>query len=65
MGGAPGQEKHFALADLNCLELVVIGWVNDIQIHRPAVLIEPFGRLVDVIVGPIVRASENLVQGQV
>lgn len=62
MGSAPWKKKHFALTDLDCLELVVISRVNDVQFHRPTVLIEPFGRLVDMIVSPIVRASEDLVQ---
>ena len=45
--------------DVDVLRFEVFGRVADFKEHRPAVLVEPFGGCVDVVVGARVRAADN------
>ena len=60
MGGIGRKEKHLAFANWNITE----GWggfgVIDFQKHRTAVLVEPFGGGVDMVVCAGVGAANDL-----
>lgn len=51
------QEEHVALVDVDVPEVPV---VDDFEQHAAPVLVEPFGRLVDVVVCSRVRAADDL-----
>lgn len=57
-----GEEEHVALADDDVAEGCA---VDDFEGHCAAVLVEPFGGLVDVVVGAGVGAADDLVRGSV
>lgn len=59
VGGVGRKEEHVALADDDVLEGVVVGGVDDLEEHGAAVLVEPFGGLVDVVVGAGVGAADD------
>lgn len=52
------QQEHVALADDDVAEAAV--GVNNLEHHGTLVLVEPFGRLVDVVVGAGVGATDDL-----
>lgn len=54
-----GQEEHFALADVDVAELAL---VDDFQEHGAFVLVEPFGRFVDVVVCSRVGSANDLLR---
>jgi hypothetical protein len=51
------QEKHFAFANYDVSEFALIDYFEK---HSAAVLVEPFGSFVDVVVCPGVWASDDL-----
>lgn len=53
------QEEHVALVDDDVAELA---FVHDLEHHGAAVLVEPFGGLVDVVICAGVGTANNLVQ---
>lgn len=55
-----GQEEHLAFVDVDVAELVV---VDDFQQHAAFVLVEPFGRFVDVVVCSRVGSADDLLKG--
>ncbi|KAI9171259.1 3-hydroxyanthranilate 3 4-dioxygenase [Paramyrothecium foliicola] len=55
--GVAGQQEHVALADDDVAEDAV---VDDLEHHGALVLVEPLGRLVDVVVGAGVGPADDL-----
>ena len=55
--GVARQQEHVALADDDVAELAV---VDHLEEHGALVLVEPFGRLVNVVVGAGVGATDDL-----
>lgn len=53
----PRQQEHVALPDDDVAELAA---VHHLQHHGPLVLVEPLGRLVDVVVRPGVGTADDL-----
>ena len=51
------QKEHFTFADYDVSE---VAFINYLQHHCAFVLVEPLGRLVDVIVGACIWASYDL-----
>ena len=58
-----GEQEHVALADHDVLKGPVL--VDDLEEHRPLVLVEPLGRLVDVVVCARIGAAYDLGWGSV
>lgn len=56
-GGGTRKKKHIALIDPDVFELVMI---DDFQKHRALVLVEPLGRLIDMVVVTSVWTTDNL-----
>lgn len=55
-----GKEEHLAFVDVDVAELVLI---DDFQKHATFVLVEPFGRFVDVVVCSCVGSANDLRAG--
>lgn len=51
------QEEHLLLLDADILELAII---DDFEEHAALILVEPLGRLVDVVVCPLVGTANYL-----
>ena len=63
VGRVGRQQEHVALADDDVLEGARLR-VHDLEQHGAPVLVEPLGRLVDVVVGPRVGTAYDLLEGE-
>ena len=54
------KKEHLPLPNVDSLELILIGWVDDIQYHGTLVLIKPLGRFVYVVVRAIIWPAKYL-----
>ncbi len=45
---------------MDSLELVPIGWVDDVQFHCTLVLVKPLRRFINMVVRAIIRTAEYL-----
>jgi hypothetical protein len=52
-----GEEKHFAFSDKDVTEIAA---VNYLEKHIALILIEPFRRLVYMVIGPLIWSTNNL-----
>lgn len=53
------EQEHFALMDVDVAEVGARGRVDDTEKHPALVLIEPLGRLVDMVICAGVRATDD------
>ena len=51
------QQKHLAFVDVDVLEVAVVDGLKE---HSPLVLVEPFRRLVDMIICSGIWTADNL-----